>query len=330
MKNPHTLLYNMLNKFTKTMKSKQCVFPSCTNQGKIISAHSIQKNGPLSQIANNGNIYQIQPEIVNGEDKLHVCRVGIKKASAHYMFCEQHEQMFSAIENNQFQLIKEHVFLASLRCLMMELYKKNLAIQFFTKNLKNIAFDSISKNFLNDYISGLEFGKNDIDLLIRIYLNALSKKHYDDFKYLVLEFSSPIGIVSAGAIHITSNITNTILLQNLSLANANEMLVFACVSVNKKIYFIFHYPTSFEKCQKFIDSFIFLTPTEKISHLVQFFFDRCENTFFSHSFWENLSENQKNWLLFLANPQTEILYGKPRTYKKNFYISNIVPKIYLK
>ncbi len=330
MKNPHALLYDMLNRFTKTMKSKQCVFPSCTNQGKIISAHSIQKHGPLVQIANNGNVYQIKPEIINGKDKLHVCKVGIKKASAHYMFCEKHEQIFSAIENNQFQLTKEHIFLASLRCLMMELYKKNLAIQFFTENKKNITFDSVSTNFLNEYILGLKFGKTDIQSLIAIYLNALSKKHYGDFKYLVLEFPSSIGIVSAGAIHITSNFTNTILLQDLSLDNSNEMLVFACVSANEKVYFIFHYPTSFGMCQKFIDSFIFLEATEKISYLIQFFFDRCENTFFSHSFWENLSKDQKNWLLLLANPQTEILFGKPRTYKRNFYISSIFPKIYLK
>ena len=329
MKNSHALLYDMLTKFTKTMKSKQCVFPSCTNQGKIISAHSIQKNGPLAQIANNGNIYQIQSEITNGKDNLQVCKVGIQKASAHYMFCEQHEQMFSVIENNKFHIIKEHVFLASLRSLMVELYKKNFAIQFFNKNSKNITTTSFSENFLNEYISGLEFGKNDIDSLITIYLNALSKKSYDNFKYLVLEFPSPIGIVSAGAIHITSNFTNTVLLQDLADDNAKEILVFSCISVDKKVYFIFHYPTSYKKCQKFVDSFIFLPPKERTNYLVQFFFDRCENTFFSYAFWEKLSEYQKNWLLYLANPQTEILYAAPRTYKKDFYHFNISPKMYI-
>ncbi|WP_458402123.1 hypothetical protein [Candidatus Avelusimicrobium sp.] len=329
MKNQHALLYDMLTRFTKTIKSKQCVFPSCTNQGKIISAHSIQKNGPLAQIANNGNIYQIQSEITNGEDNLRVCRVGIKKASAHHMFCEQHEQMFSAIENNKFQIIKEHIFLASLRSLMMELYKKNLVGQFFNKNSKNITTTSFSESFLNEYISALEFGKNDIDFLITIYLDALSKKSYDNFKYLVLEFPSPIGIVSAGAIHITSNFTNTVLLQDLVDNNAKEILVFSCVSVDKKVYFIFHYPASYKKCQKFMDSFIFLPAEERISYLVQFFFNRCENTFFSYTFWEKLSEDQKNWLLHLANPQTEILYDAPRTYKKDFYHSDISPKIHI-
>ena len=320
MENPTIFLFNMLEKFRKTIHTKQCSFSYCVNKN-VISAHSIQKNGPLKQIAENGVVYQIKQEIINGKDKSIISKVGLKQASAHYMFCKEHEDLFSGIENNNFKISTEHVFLASLRSLMMELYKRTLSIQFFTKNLEKISNTPEIKVFLNNYINNLKAGERDMQVAEQIYCKALETNNFDHFQYLVLEFPKPIGIVSGGGIHITNDFRNIIQLQDLSLNMPLEMLFFSCVSVGNKTYFIFHYPELYKKSKKFMESFIFIPQKEKIGYLIQFFFGHCENTFFSNSFWQNLSCYQKKWLLQLWHPMSDFLYSS-KSYKENFFSYN--------
>lgn len=325
MKNPTIFLFNMLEQFRKTIRTKQCAFSYCVNKD-IISAHSIQKNGPLKQIAENGVVYQIKQEIINGSAKSIISKVGLKQASAHYMFCKKHEDLFSVIENNNFKISTEHVFLASLRSLMMELYKRTLSIQFFTKNLEKISNAPEIKDFLNNYINNLKEGERDMKEAEAIYCKALKTNNFNNFQYLVLEFSKPIGIVSAGGIHITMNFKNTITLQDLSLNTPLEMLFLSCVSTENETYFIFHYPESYNKSKKFMESFILLSREDKIGYFIQFLFNRCENTFFSNSFWQNLSSNQQQWLLQLWNPIND--FNTPQPYKTNFFFYNNHPRIH--
>lgn len=325
MENPKILLFKISEAFRRTIHTKQCSFSSCHNTD-IISAHSIQKNGPLKQIAENGIVYHIKQEIINGIDQTNIFKIGLKQASAHYMFCREHENLFSPIENNNFQISHRHVFLASLRCLMMELYKRSLSIQFFTKNLEKISNNQETRVFLNTYINNLKEGERDMKVAEQIYCKALENNNFDNFKYLALEFPEPIGIVSAGGIHITNDFRNITQLQDLSLNMPLEMLFFSCVSSNNKTYFIFHYPESYKKSKKFMESFILIPTKEKIGYFIQFLFNRCENTFFSNSFWQNLSLNRQKWLLQLWNPINDFI--TPQHYKTNFFSYNNNFRIY--
>lgn len=325
MTNPEILLFKMLENFRKTIRTKQCSFSSCHNTD-IISAHSIQKNGPLKQIAENGIVYHLKQELIGGIDQTTISKIGLKQASAHYMFCRRHEELFSPIENNNFRISPKHVFLASLRCLIMELYKRSLSIQFFTQNLEKISGNQEIKTFLNNYINNLKEGERDMKVAEQIYCKALENNNFDNFKYLVLEFPEPIGIVSAGGIHITNDFRNIIQLQDLSLNIPLEMLFFSCVSSDNKTYFIFHYPESYKKSKEFTESFILIPTKEKIGYFIQFLFNRCENTFFSHSFWQNLSLNQQEWLLQLWHPINDFI--PQQNYKTNFFSYNNNFRIY--
>jgi hypothetical protein len=97
-----------------------CVMP-------IVKAHTIQRNGGLSQIALNGNVYSFATghnlhHGVLAEAKV----IGINQASTFNGFCKMHdEKTFEPIEKHPFQ----STFLLAYRALCREIFLKRMAAE---------------------------------------------------------------------------------------------------------------------------------------------------------------------------------------------------------
>ena len=141
--------------------SKKCWHPeaSATNcsvkNGKILisAAHSIQNNGVLGKIVEDGHVmgYELETGEVGG--KLY----GRNKASIFWGFCNKHDGIFKPIETAPYVGTDEQHFLYAYRAFVVSAHKKREATEF------------------------MDFGiqaQNDIDRTKAIFDSAILSKEY--------------------------------------------------------------------------------------------------------------------------------------------------------
>src|SRR5690606_6181802 len=121
----------LMNEMHDHQKEGMCLHPEAsevTCSTRIIRAHTIQKAGGLSAIAEKGhvisgkggfeNIFKNSGEIVPRE-------IGIGPASTFMGFCSFHDNsLFEPIENHGFRLNAESAFLLAFRALAYEYLTK--------------------------------------------------------------------------------------------------------------------------------------------------------------------------------------------------------------
>jgi len=109
--------------------NKKCWHPQANNttckidgSGKIIvsAAHSIQNNGVLSQIVENGHVMGYTLDKGDFEGK----QLGKNHASIFWGFCNTHDAIFNPIEINPYTGTDEQHFLFAYRCFVVASHKK--------------------------------------------------------------------------------------------------------------------------------------------------------------------------------------------------------------
>lgn len=171
-------------------KAKKCWHPEAglttcdlDNRGKVkvTAAHSIQNNGVLSQIAENGHVmtYSIEKGTFEGNKK------GKKLASIFWGFCNKHDAIFNPIETVPFSKTKEQNFLFAYRGFVVSSHTKNegeLMIDYGSQSAKDI---EENKKLFDKAILSNDFDaiKTEIFELHAHYPIAVSSSFYLDFDF---------------------------------------------------------------------------------------------------------------------------------------------------
>lgn len=108
---------------------KECTLISNTNDpcdGKIVSAHSIQRGKILKSISKNGDVFELSFEIVDDVvPTIQFRKVGIKKFSTFSGFCQKHDKLiFQPIEDRPFINNAEQQLIYAYRAIAKELHTK--------------------------------------------------------------------------------------------------------------------------------------------------------------------------------------------------------------
>ena len=123
----------ILQRFYSVWEKGHCLHPKAGRQtcsSRIISAHTIRRNGDLGVIAKNGHVYSLMKHGPlfgrSARDTSHaVNKVGIKEASTFRGFCSKHDnELFAPIERNPFRATPEQIALLGYRTLCYELLMK--------------------------------------------------------------------------------------------------------------------------------------------------------------------------------------------------------------
>ena len=122
-----------LKRFNRIYEKGNCLHPNAgpsTCSGKIIKAHTLQRNGGLSSIARGGHVYTL----IKGGKMFDESRwgpsggpnkVGIRQASTFTGFCNSHDnELFAPIEKEPFSATIEQIALLGYRAICYELYMK--------------------------------------------------------------------------------------------------------------------------------------------------------------------------------------------------------------
>ncbi|MEN2398363.1 hypothetical protein GKZ90_0001125 [Flavobacterium sp. MC2016-06] len=153
------------------------------SKGKIVvsAAHSIQNNGILSAISENHEVTTYRFQQGNLKQKV----IKKKIASIFWGFCNTHDGIFNAIENDQYKKTEEQNFLFAYRSFVVASHKKMEVSTFM--NFGGLAQNDIIENrkIFDKAILEKDYSviKSDIFELPFFYPIATSSSFYLDFDF---------------------------------------------------------------------------------------------------------------------------------------------------
>jgi len=323
----------------KSAKVSKCLHPEASNKtcNKIISAHTIQRSRILKKIANSNNhVLSFYPPEPDKDARLKVHNIGWKKASTFQAFCGYHDEMtFVPLEKKEFIGSKEQIFLIAYRALCWELYQKERASLAFP-NIKSNVDQGLTKNLqikmqemINAQILGNKKGIRDLQVAKMKMDEVLITRKYDLYRYFEIILKGNSIVAATGAISPTFSLAGS-KLQTLHDPNSViQLLAFGIdVRSDNLISIVFLWDKEHLASQKYVNDLNALNDKELAEFLLQFFFAFCENTYFSKSWWDTLSNEKKNKIIELmlnTNPyyfdpdfNLNLSLAPWQIYKRNF------------
>ena len=270
-----------------------CIVNNSDCEKQIIKAHSIQKNGVLNKIAENGHLStfseEVDEELLLGI-KPRIIDVGIQNASIFKGFCSFHDrELFENIERgNEFCGEDEQCLEFALRACAYELYQKKNKIGSYKLLIQNQPRVTLDCFFVKDYkdtVIDCEQNKEDFDELLKI-------KQDKSFHNLVtrvykVEKMISFSVTSAFAVHkdLNGEVLNNI------YVNGDAYL---------PLLFVTAIPGNSE-------SFVILTCLKKDYDKYKILFDQLDSS---------SQEIRNNYFNYLIINHTMNIYFKPSYIKK--------------
>jgi hypothetical protein len=201
---------DLLNAIAQEQARGYCVHPDAgtgTCSGGPTDAHTIQKEGGLRAIAENGHVISSKKgafSIARNDGRIIPQRDGICNASTFPGFCNTHDAMFSPVEQKIVPLSREVALLLSYRAIAYEKFLKESALrsnelhrQEADKGLP-FAEQADIQTALYAEKCGFELGLADL-ARSKVAFDAAYRASYAGFDFLVVEFDSILPVVSCGA-----------------------------------------------------------------------------------------------------------------------------------
>ncbi len=288
------------------MKHLCCLHPHANNEncsGKIVKAHTIQRNGGLTKIAQEGHVYTAMSEITNvfkNDGIINPRKIGINEASTFTGFCGKHDnEIFKPIENDPFKVCEEYAFLLGYRALCREYYAKELAST-INQNHLNKLFEATPVSYhdnLRALNAGFKVGLRDLEFHKERYDEVFLSKSYNEVAYYIILIEETPEIMCSGAFQPDYDI-NGIQLQNyLEFGERGlDLITYSVIATDSGGAIVFCWLNDSNACECLVDSIDNLKDQQLASLITSFTFTYFENTCFSIEWWSCLSDRQKEIL----------------------------------
>lgn len=279
---------------------------------KIIDAHSIQKNGQLSSIAEEGKVYRADFNPDKGG--MHFKKVGINKASVFPGFCGTHDNtLFAPIDRHPLQPSFEQIALYAYRCVSREYFVKGAAIRGYKNIIGRTDLNDEFRTYLKSMLVGNSVGFTALDAHKRAYDASLSQGKYTDFRYVTFNTSDEEFMQVSGLLYPTFDFSGRELQELGSVKIPNELITYFTAPTSDGWAFCFAWHASSDRvCKHLMQSLAAscLHGEKLVDALLRFVVWNCENHAFKISWWDNLNPSaQQEILKFMnlaVNPQKEI------------------------
>ncbi len=303
---------------------KECLHPSATPGvcDKIVLAHTIQKSGPLRSITDSTNhVKTFYRPRLDSISKPTPRQVGLRDASTFTGFCAKHDSLtFKPLETTAFIGNTEQCFLIGYRALCHQVYQKSGALKAIPIIMKKLDDSSLpvetQKEMQHIYTAidaGTKKGLNHFQKLKAGMDKQLTEADYSGWSRVVVNFRGDLCVASTGSVSPNCDFDGK-QLQVLHDPQADmESLLFGMVATSIGGAVVLTWLSRETKPRAFIDSLLKHDNRRLPGLLVQFIFAYIENTYFSISWWESLSEADRQHigsLARVANPYyTEFHYS---------------------
>lgn len=283
-----------------------CLHPEASKEtcsAQLAKAHTIQKSGALKYIQHNGHVVsgnQGFQDILKNKGVIIPKEIGIGNASTFMGFCSKHDNdLFEPIENLNTIINAETAFLLSFRAVAYEyLCKLNalraIPLQRSLDKGKEFHVQAAIQEHFHLYEAGLKYGLTDIANLKKIYDECLSKKDYNAFPFLGIEFDGVMPFACCGGFQPEVDFFGR-KIQNL--AKATDGLDSICVNVaviGARSFLVFSWKgQEHGPAYKFVKSFLAIDDKRKANAGLILGVEQFENVFFNPLWWDSLEDTKK-------------------------------------
>lgn len=264
---------------------------------EIVSAHSIQKGGQLSLIAEEGHVYQLSADlsILHKSKGIPVLkRVGVNRASTFAGFCKRHDNaLFEPIDNFPLGPVKEQIALYAYRCLCREYFVKENAVAVLGKMKDHLELDETSRRFLSASLIGHSLGFAGLKHHKSIFDAAVSGTDFEQFEFTYFTSRSPCAVQLSGLLYPDYDFEGNQLQELGSHEKPLDLITFFTAPIDKGWAFGFGWHVSSNRtCIPFMQSLARRVATgEKVEDaLLRFSLSCCENHAVRISWWDGLRE----------------------------------------
>lgn len=302
------------SKFIRDANVKECFYYKHADcSGKIVKAHSIQRNGILDLVEFNlnGNLSVYSFLHLKRDDDGKIVGFiprGKKIASTFTGFCNYHDtNIFNPIENNPVDLDKyEHCFLLAYRGFAKEYHAKKETLKGYMEN--EYYNRPENKSLQEELITGTRLAIKDLTPIKEKMNDMLERKAYDELDYLDDTIDYLIPLASSGTISPEYSYKNKLLNKSIDPEvvyeyvivnvfpdkNGSTKILFSCLSEHKKsVLFL-------DELSDITDQYEFKCAVSSI------LIGHIENTFFSPLIWNKMSPEEKEMLLLELDSQKPV------------------------
>ena len=293
----------MRNEFVKGYCSHPDASPD-TCSGRIVRAHTVQRRGGLSAIAENGHVISAMSagqDIFKHDGEFVPREVGIRGASTFMGFCNLHDTiLFRPLERVSVTLTPENCFLLSLRAIAYEHFTKQTQLR-SSEILRNMDVGTpfeqqvVVQNYVHTYVAGVRRGLSDTERWKRQYDAIFREQRFNDHRFLAVEFSQVLPVVGCGGFHPEYDFEGNALQKISRGTSPHEHINFNLSVLNgKSVVVLGLTERTGGPAEEFLHSFMKLPDQEKPDLSIRLAFEHIENIYFKPSWWTGLDVISKN------------------------------------
>ena len=317
---PQALLWH----FRKFFKTKQCLHPLASSDtcGKIVSAHTIQRKGALEGVVDeSGHCLTFFPNDGTGSTEPH--RRGWQEASTFSGFCDRHDGVtFAPLESATFAGSPEQCFFIAYRAQCHELYQKQAADRSYEPfrqlldrgkppDVQRVIQEANSVHFAG-VRNGLRENRERKSRMDEDLLN----RNFTGWKRLFIRFKGPMTVVSTGAPTLNRSLSGRELQVLHDLTRRIEPMYLGLVREEGDCgVVVFTWRVEDNAPDEFISELRSVSTNLIPGVVVQLLLAHVENSYFSATWWNSLTVDQKchvRQLAQMGNP-----FYTPWTYIDN-------------
>lgn len=301
MKNEGRMNHEILKLLQKS-KIRTCMHPKLEEckQG-IIGAHTLQKNGVLSFLAEKDHVIEFKPEIKPGGIYSNIKLESKNKATTFTGFCKYHDDLvFKPIETSKYDpSSSQQNFLYAYRIYAYEFYKKVVGFKAFQKAIgkkPSVLRNEMMVGFYRNY----QLAMKDYESYREIMNNALIAGDFTKISTYVIEFDYRIAFSTCFAYAPLFDFHgNQISLNHLASLNQDRLKLnfVTVIPQDKKSYIIYSW---LQEDDDYFKNYINQLKQFNINNIRRIFNNLIpsysENIILAPKLWERFSDYQKNHL----------------------------------
>ena len=285
----------------KLSRKGRCLHYDAGNRcAKIIDAHSIQKNGVLSLIAEVGKVYTISKnfsDIIRNHGGLSFTKQGINTVSTFRGFCSEHDnQLFEPIDKCELIPTKQQILLYSFRALCREIFvKKNVLTLMEEQKEKHKEQKTLQEAFEGMYL-GTKFSLKNLLHQKHKYESSIKTKAFEDIKSVVFVSEQEPSLVFSGLFYPDFDFLGRQLQDLSDHERYLDLLTFSFAPMKQGWGFIFAWHTeSSDTCIPFMQSLATRSYDDNNleDNLFRLVVSCCENLAIRPQWWESLQEQER-------------------------------------
>lgn len=308
-------LFSYLSEQKKLKNSGHCLhYDSGVRCNNIIDAHSIQKNGSLSAISENGKVYAISKnigDIKKHSGKLVFIKVGIGKVSTFRGLCKEHDnELFEPIDKSPLLPTDQQICLYAYRSICRELFVKENAFALMDGQMNQLANHKALYELCSGVKRGTSFGLNNLIRHKKEYDLSLKDKSYADIKSVLFTSPQKLSVAFSGLFYPDKDFRGRKLQDLGDEASSLDLITFCSAPMNTGWGFLFSWhKNSSSVCVELMRSLAIVVHDNGVlsDYLFRLVISNCENIAISPSWWESLPDKHRECVIARISNTADVL-----------------------